>query len=66
MAETLSLPKEVKETTRWEKFVDVDYAIYGGNEEKERDYISPEDIPEKSIDKIKALKIGHKALKISA
>ena len=61
MAETLKIPNTVIDSD-WKDDVDVDYAIYGGNEKKEREYISQEEIKEEAIKRIKARKIGAVAL----
>ena len=63
MAETLKIPNELIDS-EWRDDVDVDYAIYGGNEKKEREFISPEDVSketEQLIEKIKKrnIKLGH-------
>ena len=57
MAEILKLPKQVVDS-EWRDDIDtdfakVDYAIYGGNEQKEREFISPDKISKESLAKIK-------------
>ena len=54
MAETINLPKQVI-NSNWKDDVDVDYAIYGDNEKQEAEYIAPDKISKKSIEKIKAI-----------
>ncbi len=61
MAEKLNLPKQVI-NTNWKDDVDVDYAIYGGNEKQEREYVSQEQLSKEKIDRIKKRKIGMVAL----
>ena len=57
MAEILKLPKQVVDS-EWRDDIDtdfakVDYAIYGGNEQKEREFVSPDKISRESLAKIK-------------
>ena len=47
MAETLKIPNTVVDSD-WKDDVDVDYAIYGGNEKNEREYIPQAEINKKS------------------
>ena len=61
MAETLKLPNAVVDSD-WKDDVDVDYAIYGGNEKNEREYISQAELSKEKIDRIKKRKIGMVAL----
>ena len=61
MAETLKLPNAVVDSD-WKDDVDVDYAIYGGNEKQEREYVSQEQLSKEKIDRIKKRKIGMVAL----
>lgn len=66
MAETLKMPKQLVDSD-WKDDVDVDYAIYGGSEKMEREYIRPEstDMDPESINKIKRFQeeIGIKGLR---
>lgn len=52
MAETLKMPKQLVDSD-WKDDVDVDYAIYGGSEKGEKEYISPDNISKESIARIK-------------
>ena len=61
MAETLKLPNTVVDSD-WKDDVDVDYAIYGGNEKFEREYVSQQEIKKETIERIKKQKIGKLAL----
>ncbi|MBQ7201940.1 hypothetical protein IJS18_00925 [Candidatus Saccharibacteria bacterium] len=61
MAETLELPNTVIDSD-WKDDVDVDYAIYGGSEKNERQYISPDEIKKETLNKIKQQRIGKFAL----
>ena len=61
MAETLKLPNAVVDSD-WKDDVDVDYAICGGNEKQEREYVSQEQLSKEKIDRIKKRKIGMVAL----
>ena len=61
MAETLKLPNTVINSD-WKDDVDVDYAIYGGSEKGEREYVSQAEIDKEKIDRIKQRKIGMVAL----
>ena len=54
MAETIKIPTEVWESN-WKDDVDVDYAIYGDNEKQEAEYIAPDKVSKKSIEKIKSI-----------
>ena len=54
MAETINLPTEVWKSN-WKDDVDVDYAIYGDNEKQEAEYIAPDKVSKKSIEKIKSI-----------
>ena len=64
MAETLNLPNQVI-NSNWKDDVDVDYAIYGGNEQNETEkFINPsqtEENPE-AIEKIKQFQIKQLAI----
>lgn len=67
MAEKLHLPKTPINNSDWESDVpDADYAIYGGDEKQEMQYISPESVSKESIKRIKArdLRNGHKILNL--
>ena len=61
MAETLKLPNAVVDSD-WKDDVDVDYAIYGGNEKQEREYVSQEQLSKEKIERIKKRKICMVAL----
>ena len=61
MAETLKIPNTVVDSD-WKDDVDVDYAIYGGNEKNEREYIPQAEIKKETIERIKKQKIGKFAL----
>ena len=61
MAETLKLPNAVVDSD-WKDDVDVDYAIYGGNEKQERESVSQEQLSKEKIDRIKKRKLGMVAL----
>ncbi len=61
MAETLKLPNAVVDSD-WKDDVDVDYAIYGGSEKNERQYVSQTEISKEKIERIKQRKIGMVAL----
>ena len=61
MAETLKLPNTVVDSD-WKDDVDVDYAIYGGNERQEREYVSQTEISKEKIERIKQRRIGMVAL----
>lgn len=58
MAEALKIPKQLVDSD-WKdddvdvEFAKVDYAIYGGSEKKEKEYISPNEVSKESIAKIK-------------
>jgi hypothetical protein len=54
MAEIIKIPTEVWKSN-WKDDVDVDYAIYGDNEKKEAEYIAPDKVSKKSIEKIKSI-----------
>ena len=59
MAETLNIPNKVINSD-WKDDIDVDYAIYGGNEKEEMKFISKKDLGKKvmNITKIKNEKIS--------
>ena len=61
MADTLKLPNTVIDSD-WKDDVDVDYAIYGGSEKNERQYVSQTEISKEKIERIKQRKIGMVAL----
>lgn len=52
----------------WKDDIDVNFAIYGGNEKKEGEYINPDKVvtkeTQRKIDRIKAKKIGVTTLEI--
>ena len=52
----------------WKDDIDVDFAIYGGNEKQEGEYINPDKVitkeTQRKIDRIKAKKIGVTTLEI--
>lgn len=54
MAEIIKIPTEVWKSN-WKDDVDVDYAIYGDNEKQEAEYIAPNKVSKKSIEKIKSI-----------
>ena len=58
MAEALKIPKQLVDSDWTDDVVDVefakvDYAIYGGSEKKEKEYIPPNEVSKESIAKIK-------------
>ena len=60
---TFNLPDDGKVVnSEWKDDIDVDFAIYGGNEKKEGEYINPKKVvtkeTQRKIDRIKARKIG--------
>ena len=54
--QTLTIPNEVVDSD-WKDDVDVDYAIYGENEKKEGEYVSPKEVSKESLNKIKNLQV---------
>lgn len=54
MAETI---KNINNNSSSEFELPVDYAIYGGDEKNESEYISPKEVSRESIEKIKQRKI---------
>lgn len=66
---TFNVPNNGKvEDSDWTDDIDVDFAIYGGNEKKEGEYINPDKVITKEtrekINRIKAKKIGVTTLEI--
>ena len=57
MAETIKLPKQVYNGNWQDDIAPADYAIYGANEQDEMAYVSPDNVSQESIDKIKARQI---------
>ena len=60
---TFNVPNDGKvEDSDWRDDIDVDFAIYGGNERQEGEYINPDKVvtkeTQRKIDRIKAKKIG--------
>ena len=53
-ATTIKLPKKVHKSN-WQDDIDVDYAIYGDDEKREMQYISPNSVSKASINKIKSM-----------
>ena len=59
---TLNIPSEVidsdwRDDTPKEDDIDIDYAIYGDDETKEGEYISPTSVSRESIKRIKARQV---------
>lgn len=54
--QTLNLPNEVVDSA-WKDDIDVDYAIYGDDEAKEGEYISPNSVSKESLSHIKAFQV---------
>ncbi|MBQ9484585.1 hypothetical protein IJU85_00560 [Candidatus Saccharibacteria bacterium] len=52
MAETFKIPTQVVDSD-WKDDIDVDYAIHGGNEKNEREFVSPDKVSDQSIESIK-------------
>ena len=66
---TFNVPNDGKvEDSDWKNDIDVVYAIYGGNEKQEGEYINPDNVVTKEIqrkiDRIKAKKIGITTMEI--
>lgn len=57
MAETIKTTSKIKDDNDWRKSTGVDYAIYHGTEEGEKEYVSPTEVSKESIEKIKQRKI---------
>ena len=53
---TLNIPKQVVDSA-WKDDIDVDYAIYGGDEQKEGEYISPKKASKESLEQIKSFQV---------
>ena len=52
---TFNLPDDGKVVdSEWKDDIDVDFAIYGGNEKTEGKYISPDSVSKESIKEIKS------------
>ncbi|MDO4527013.1 MAG: hypothetical protein Q4B87_02900 [Candidatus Saccharibacteria bacterium] len=54
--QTLNLPNEVVDSA-WKDDIDVDYAIYGDDETKEGEYISPDSISKESLSRVKDFQV---------
>ena len=55
---TFNIPAGGKvENSDWKDDIDVDYAIYGDDEKKEGEYISPKSVSKESLKKIKNLQV---------
>ncbi len=66
---TFNVPNSGKvEDSDWTDDIDVDFAIYGGNEKQEGEYINPDKVvtkeTQRKIDRIKAKKIGVSVMSI--
>ena len=55
MAETLKIPNETIDS-EWRDDIDVDYAIYGNDEKKEREFVSPKKVSKEAAEKITEIK----------
>ena len=53
---TLNIPEQVVKSA-WKDDIDVDYAIYGGNEKQEGKYISPKKVSKESLAQIKSFQV---------
>ena len=53
---TLNIPDQVIDS-EWQDDIDVDYAIYGGTDEGEGEYISPDSVKDESLDQIKNFQV---------
>ncbi len=66
MTEQLKIPNQVIDSS-WRDDVDLDFETYG-TDRQEREYISPAEVSDVSIEKIKARKLnkerGHKLLTV--
>ncbi len=62
MTEKLKLPKQVIDAD-WKDDAGLDYETYG-TKKQEMEYVSPSEISEESIKRIKDRKIGHNVLNI--
>lgn len=55
---TFSIPNDGKvEDSDWKDDIDTYFAIYGGDEKQEGEYISPEDVSKESLNKIKSSQV---------
>lgn len=54
--QTLNIPDQVIDS-EWRDDIDVDYAIYGGNDEREGEYISPDSVNQESLEQIKDFQV---------
>ena len=54
--QTLNIPEKVIDS-EWKDDIDVDYAIYGGDETKDGEDISPKKTSQESLNKIKDLQV---------
>ncbi|MBR3270086.1 hypothetical protein IKG07_02460 [Candidatus Saccharibacteria bacterium] len=66
---TFNIPDDGKvQDSDWKDDIDVEFAIYGGSEKKEGEYINPDKVvtkeTQRKIDRIKAKKIGITTLEI--
>ncbi len=61
MAEIIKLPNTVVDSD-WKDDVDVDFAIYGGTEINEREYVPQAKIKKETIERIKSQRVGKFAL----
>lgn len=55
MAEKLNIPNNVVDS-EWKDDVDVDYAIYGGSNKGEMEYVSPQDVSKETVKKLEKIK----------
>lgn len=55
MAEKLNIPTEVIDS-EWKDDVDVDYAIYGGSNRGEMEYVSPQNVSKETMKKLEKIK----------
>ena len=58
MAEKLKIPTEVIDAD-WKDDVGLDYETYG-TEKQEMEYVSPDNVPKESIEKIKSMDLTQK------
>ncbi len=54
--QTLNIPNKVIDS-EWKDDIDVDYAIYGGDEKEEEEYISPKKVSKESLKQIKSFQV---------
>lgn len=55
MAEKLNIPNNVVDS-EWKDDVDVDYAIYGGSNRGEMEYVSPQEVSKETVKKLEKIK----------